>query len=198
MHKYTFDGITHDCSSDSCAGWRKVSSILGTCCSFNYHPIALPNVTVINQAGKFSGIQILFSSKNLPTFGLSLVISYAGEYITPYDSVFKLFPRFDNFFRLDLEKIISHPRFNSLSMESRRCVLPTDGTDAGFYRSWCTLICIVENIYKECGCHPFCMPILTQRSASMRKCTVNDLTCFRQKYNGKLRTFRSSFDISSN
>lgn len=194
MHKYAFDGITHDCTSNSCHGWQKVSTILGTCCSFNYYPIALPNVTVINQAGKFSGIQILFSSKKLPTSGLSLIISYAGEYITPYDNAFKLFPGFDNYFRLDLEKIIPHPQFKRLSMKSRRCVLPTDGTDAGFYRSWCTLICIVQNIYQECDCHPFNLPVLTQKSASMRKCTVDDLRCFREKYDGKVLTFCSSSD----
>lgn len=160
-------------------------TIYGACCSFNYSPLDLQNVIVINQASQFSGIHILFAGQNIPNTGINLIISFAGEFITPYDSTFKLFPGCDNFFRLQLEKILTHQYFDRLSFKSRRCVSPTDGSDIGFYRSWCIMTCLLENIYKECDCHPFQLPILTQRSANMRKCTVKDLICFRTK-TGKL------------
>lgn len=181
---YSISNYIYSCSPIECPRWRKVLTIFGACCSFNYFPMMLSNVTAINLSRQVASIKILFSGRDLPEQGLSLIISYAGEYITPYDSSFKLYPGVDNFYRINVEQIIPNKHFERLSFQSRRCKLLTDADineKNSFYQSWCTFSCILENMYNECHCHPFNMPILTQQGTSMRDCEVKDLPCFSNK-----------------
>lgn len=184
IEAYSISNVKYNCRPNNCPKWQKVSTIFGACCSFNYFPMMLSNVTAINLSRSLAAINILYSGRNLPAQGLSLIISYAGEYITPYDSSFKLYPGIDNFYRINVEQVIPNSNFRRLSFQSRRCMLSEDteeDANAAIYRSWCTFNCVLKNIYKECHCHPFSMPFLIQQSASMRDCEVKDIPCFTDK-----------------
>lgn len=183
MLRYRFDNKLVDCKPESCPKWQKISSVFGACCSFNFYPkpSSRLNATIINQVGKLGGMTILFSSKHLPASGLSLIITNPGGYIMPYDSASTLFPGFENFFRLYFKRYLFHPNFEHAPYKTRRCMLSRRNDDRWNSYSWCILNHTLEIIYKECDCHPYYMPNVTEKSASMRNCTVKDLLCFRDK-----------------
>lgn len=185
MVRYRFADEIFECNETSCPSWKKTFTVYGACCSFNYHPTSNFNSKSksvnLNQIGQMSGLSIVFSTKNLPESGLSLIITRPGGYVMHYNSFFALNPRFDNFFQLYVQSYRSHSNFERLPFDIRRCLLPKNVDDEREKsQSWCALYYTLETIYKECDCHPYYMPNVTKQSASIRNCTVKDLFCFKQ------------------
>lgn len=124
-------------------------------------------------------MNILFASPVLSA-GVSLVFSQPGGFLTHYDSLFPLIPESDNYFRVDVQSDALTPYFRHLAATLKKC-LPPDGPNIMTHRSLCLFVCTLEIIYRECGCHPHHMPIITAKSASMKSCTAKDILCFRNK-----------------
>lgn len=108
--------------------------------------------------------------------------------------MFSLLPGFNNHFRLYLTNYITTSHFKSLPLKSRHCLLPHDLGSSLVHRSRCTLVCAMEFIYQVCGCHPYYMPILLEKSKSIRNCTILDLYCIRNRTGKHLRV-GFSFDF---
>lgn len=191
MVKYRYGIEYFDCTAKSCPGWKETQTVHGPCCSFNYQPLAKQNAIVSNQAGKLSGMNILFSGYDLPS-SLTVIFSQPGEFITLYSEVYALIPKFDNYFRIYSTNVMVTKHFEGLPIKSRKCMLPNDMRDMApslVFRSRCIRICRMKLIYKECECHPYYMPFALQ-TKSIRNCTIKDLTCIRSKAKGKI-----SFDL---
>lgn len=182
MRKFRYGIEMFECTSNDCPGWKLIPTVYGTCCSFNFHPLSKWSASVLNQAGKFGGMNILFSDsgQNMPPSGISIIISQPGSFITRFldQDMFPLIPGYDNYFRLYLNLQDISPFFKHLPLKSRQCMLPVDGPPSAYFRSRCILICITEAIYRECGCHPYFMPIIKENSKIFRNCTIKDLLCF--------------------
>lgn len=191
MVKYRHGIEYFDCNATNCPGWKETRTVHGPCCSFNYHPLAKENARIFNQAGKLSGMNILFSGNDLPS-SLTVIFSQPGAFITLYSEVYALITKFDNYFRIYLTNDVVTKRFEGLPVKYRKCVLPSDMRDMApslVFRSRCILTCVMELINQECECHPYYMPIAFQ-TQSIRNCTIKDLTCIRKKAKGKI-----SFDL---
>lgn len=180
MMRYHYGRNILDCNSTHCPGWNSVGTVYGTCCAFNYYPNK-DNYSVLNQFDKFGGIQILFSGQKLQMTGLFLVISQPGAFVTRYDDIFALVPASDNYLSISSTYDVVTSHFERLPLESRQCLLPKDGKSSRVFRSRCMLSCALQTMYKECGCHPYFMPITLQGDKVFRNCTVYDLTCFQDK-----------------
>lgn len=187
IDKYQFGLDLFHCNIDSCPGWRRVRTVHGTCCSFNHYPIETKlNASILNQAGKFGGMNILFRSLE---GGLNLIIAQPKEYITFSNGVYSLLPGFDNYFRLYLTSDIISKYFEKLPLKSRQCMLSRDLGPILMFRSRCTLVCKMEYIYSVCGCHPYYMPFIIEKSKSIGNCTIKDLICFRNRTGKSIENF---------
>lgn len=170
-----------ECEPDNCPGWTKTTTPYGTCCSFNYFPMAPLSASVLNQSGKFGALHIIFSGRNIADTGLMLIVAQSNAFITHYDNSLPIFPGFDNFFGIHSLKDTGTSQFQNLPLKYRQCMMPTDGDSNHIARSRCMLLCATEIIYKECACHPYFMPNFQEPSKSIRNCDVRDLLCFRDK-----------------
>lgn len=185
--KFRYGDALFNCTKGYCPGWRKIRSFYGTCCSYNYHPNNKCNASVLNQAEKLSGMSILFSRPGYST-GVKLLLSQPGSYITHFTDSFSVIPEFDNYFRIYLINEILTAAFQNLPLKHRRCMQPGDMDNFMYIRSRCILVCTAEAMYRECGCHPYFIPSITEISKTHRNCTVNDLLCFKYE-TGKRSNF---------
>lgn len=168
-----------ECNSSSCPGWKRVQCVHGQCCSFNYHPLERNKAVMLQQSDRLSSLSILFDG-NVPLSGLKLMITPPGTFITHYVEVFFLCPNADNFFYF-LSKIGTYTtQFSYLPLNRRKCRLPTDDPSSVYFKSQCTLNCRAEVIHKLCGCHPYYISHAGNHK-NIRKCTFEDLICFRDQ-----------------
>lgn len=173
MVRYRFADDLYECTQANCPFWEKTFTVYGACCSFNYYPSSTAKSKAINlnRSGRIGSLSIVFSTKHLPKSGLSLIIiTRPGGYVMLYNSFFALDPRFENFIQVYVQNYHSHPNFERLPFDARRCLLPKNVADEQQNsQSWCLLNDTLETIYKKCNCHPYHMPNVTQQSAYCRR-----------------------------
>lgn len=192
IQEYRYGIKMFECNINGCPGWSQTATVHGTCCSFNYFPLAKERASVLNQAGNLGGMNILFGGKNATAegafdsktsiTGLNLIISEPGSFITLSSEMFSLTADFDNYFRIYLSNDAVSSDYESLPLKLRQCFLSRDmHTNTIASRSRCTLVCTMEITHRECGCHPYHLPFITHTSKTIRNCTINDLNCIRSK-----------------
>lgn len=181
MQKYRYGMDVFDCRRGNCPGWKRMETIHGICCVFNYHPGAKQNASVLNQAGKLGGMNILFSGKNAASEGVTLIITRPGSFVTHLADLFTLVPGFDNYFRLYLTHDIYTSYYEKLSVKLRRCFTAADGEKSLVFQTRCLLVCAAKKLHEICNCHPYFLPILEPEDKSFRSCTVADLMCVRYR-----------------
>lgn len=82
-----------------------------------------------------------------------------------------------------------HPTYSSCSdqvlalpFSQRKCIVPSD-IGASIYRQpACMLVCLREEIHKECNCHPFHLPKADNETDPQPDCKAKDVTCFVENY----------------
>lgn len=168
----------HECISGNCTSWNTISTIYGWCCTFNFHSDDVSKSLFSNEWGKCSGISIIFDGQTATKSGFNMFIHHPLEYITKAVSIFSLIPEHEHFIRI-------YPLFNkpskhflSLPYESRRCLLSQDKNLTLFRQSRCRLLELAKAIHRECGCHPYFMPLLDDSYKLIKNCTTHDLDCF--------------------
>lgn len=182
MQKYRY-GTTDiiDCRPGNCPGWKRLETIHGTCCTFNYHPLKKSNASILNQIGILGGMNILFAGRDATTEGVSLIITKPGSFITHSSEIFNLIPGYDNFFRLHLTHDTFSSDYKNLPVSLRRCFTISDGKPSLVFQTRCWLVCAAANAHEKCDCHPYFLPIIEPAHKSVRSCDISDLMCIRNK-----------------
>lgn len=183
--RYRFGNDEFDCSRGSCTGWRSVNTMIGKCCTFNFHPSegTIRSGYHSNQIGQRQALSILFNGHGPSVSGVFLRVHYPNKEISASVEQTALFPGFENFLRVFPNYRGSNKRFESLSLESRQCLLPRERKKAIDRTSICLDGCQTKNIHSICRCHPFFKSVV---SSSIRNCTISDLHCFIQNFCKKL------------
>lgn len=177
IHRYQFADQIVECENENCPGWEKSFTNFGACCSFNYSPLNVSNVIILNQADKFGGLNILLAGEEVLNEGVMLYLTPAGEFITSESMAFLLIPVYDNFFRIYARSDIVSTHYSNLGVKIRKCFLPEDGDPVLVNQHRCRLACATRAAYQLCQCHPFFMAFIEEDSKHMRNCTLNDLAC---------------------
>lgn len=195
MKKYRYGKEIFECRPGNCPGWQRVTTVHGTCCAFNYHPLGKANASVLNQEGLLGGMDILFAGEEASSLGAILIITQPGSYITHSVESFNIVPGFDNFFGLYLTNEIYSSDYEKLPLRLRRCFLVSDGKPSLVFQTRCLLLCAAKNAHDKCNCHPYFLPIIEPAHKSVRSCNVGDTMCIRTKAGIKMysKSLESSF-----
>lgn len=178
MKKYRFGNDVFDCILNNCPGWKIEPTMHGLCCTFNFHPYNASKAHSIAEYGKFSGMSIIFNDANSTNSSSTLLIHYPSDYVTKATDLFTLSPGHEQFIQIYTKLEMPSNHFMGLPFESRRCLLSHDTNLTLFRQSRCRVICFTKIVHKECGCHPYSLPILEGSYKISRNCTPMDIPCF--------------------
>lgn len=158
------------------------TAYLGPCCSFNYNPRNTSYVpfsaNIFGMDGGLTFIGAEGSERNLST-GLIVLVHHPMDYITETAASVTITARSESFVEVSPTVQTSSREVLELSESKRDCLISDDLQLRNYRQAACMLSCQTEAIGKRCGCHPYLLPIVSQK---FNECKLSDTLCYSDNY----------------
>ncbi|EDW60372.1 sodium channel protein Nach [Drosophila virilis] len=158
------------------------TAFLGPCCSFNYNPrnaSFLPfSANIFGMDGGLTFIGAEGSERNLST-GLIVLVHHPMDYVTETAASVTITARSESFVEVSPTVQTSSTEVLELSESKRDCLISDDVQQRNYRQASCLLACQTEAIGKRCGCHPYLLPIVSEK---FKVCNLNDTFCYSDNY----------------
>ncbi|XP_062131197.1 sodium channel protein Nach [Drosophila sulfurigaster albostrigata] len=158
------------------------TAFLGPCCSFNYNPRNISYVpfsaNIFGMDGGLTFIGAEGSERNLST-GLIVLVHHPMDYVTETAASVTITARSESFVEVSPTVQSSSTEVLELSESKRDCLISDDLQLRNYRQAACMLSCQTEAIGKRCGCHPYLLPVVSQK---FKECNLNDTFCYSDNY----------------
>ncbi|XP_064536695.1 sodium channel protein Nach [Drosophila montana] len=158
------------------------TAFLGPCCSFNYNPrnaSFLPfSANIFGLDGGLTFIGAEGSERNLST-GLIVLVHHPMDYVTETTASVTITARSESFVEVSPTVQTSSIEVLELPESKRDCLISDDVQQRNYRQASCLLSCQTEAIGKRCGCHPYLLPIVSEK---FKECNLNDTFCYSDNY----------------
>lgn len=158
------------------------TAYLGPCCSFNYNPRNTSYVpfsaNIFGMDGGLTFIGAEGSERNLST-GLIVLVHHPMDYITETAASVTITARSESFVEVSPTVQTSSREVLELSESKRDCLISDDLQLRNYRQAACMLSCQTEAIGQRCGCHPYLLPIVSQK---FNECKLSDTFCYSDNY----------------
>ncbi|XP_017835335.1 sodium channel protein Nach [Drosophila busckii] len=158
------------------------TAFLGPCCSFNYNPRNASFVpfsaNIFGMDGGLTFIGAEGSERDLST-GLIVLVHHPMDYVTETAASVTITARSESFLEVSPTVQSSSTEVLELPENKRDCLISNDLKLRNYRQAACFLSCQTAAITKQCGCHPYLLPIAGEAST---ECNLNDTFCYASNY----------------
>ncbi|ALC41061.1 ppk6 [Drosophila busckii] len=165
------------------------TAFLGPCCSFNYNPRNASFVpfsaNIFGMDGGLTFIGAEGSERDLST-GLIVLVHHPMDYVTETAASVTITARSESFLEVSPTVQSSSTEVLELPENKRDCLISNDLKLRNYRQAACFLSCQTAAITKQCGCHPYLLPIAGEAST---ECNLNDTFCYASNYASVLNKY---------